>query len=166
MMGRAEITQRDVWLIFKALVERERNIRLADSGVAHQHHHLAFSQGSASPLTQKQRHLFITPKQRRQRRSVRRIEAALDVAALKDLVNRHWLRKPFEGEGAEITVVEMPRRKPARALADQDSSGLRQRLQPSGEVRAVTHRRVSARWPRAYEIANNRHPCRNAYPHL
>ena len=77
VMRRAEIAQRDVRFAPSLLVERERDVRLADARLARQHHHAAFPLRGMPPSAQQQFDLLFTPEQRRQLGLVHRLEAAL-----------------------------------------------------------------------------------------
>src|SRR6266487_6937472 len=162
MMRRAEIAQCDVRLTLEPLAKRERNVRLADTWLPRKEHHPTFPLRGLSPPAQQQLNLLFTPEQRRQLGLVHRLEAARYAARPQHLPNLYWLRPAFQRERAEIAVIEMPRRQPARLRADQHCPWLRKRLQTRGEVRRIADDGLFRRGFIDQELAHNDGARRNA----
>src|SRR5262245_13091184 len=123
-MRRAEITQCDVRFTVQPLIKRTRNVRLANTCLASQHHHTALTQGGVTPPPQQQLDLLFSSVQRRQFASVHYLRAALHTARPHYLPNRHRLHPTFQRTGAEIAVTEKLSYETMRALADQHHPGL------------------------------------------
>src|SRR5262245_26019495 len=166
MMGRTEIAQRDVRLILDPLAQRERNVRLADPWLTRQEHHPTFTLRGVSPPAQQQLDLLFTPEQRRQLGLVHRLEAALHAARPQHLPNLYRLRPSFQRERAEIAVIEVSAREPARARANQHYPWLRQRLQSRREVRRLTNDGLLRRGFIDQELAHDDSARRNANANL
>jgi hypothetical protein len=60
MMRRAEIAQRDVWLILEPLIKRSCNVRLPETCLPSQHYNTALTQGGVSPPPQQQLDLLFS----------------------------------------------------------------------------------------------------------
>src|SRR5580700_2390864 len=75
---RAEIAQADVELGVEAPYQLRRDSRLANAGLAGDHHDLAVPQLGARPTPQQQVDFLLAADQRAQHRATQRLEPALD----------------------------------------------------------------------------------------
>src|SRR5262249_12054055 len=166
MMRRAEIPQCDVRLALEPLFKRERDVRLAYTRLARKHGDSTFALRSVSPPAQQQLDLLFTPEQRGQLRLVHRLEAARHAGGSQHLPNRYWLRPAFQRDRAEIAIIEVPRREPARLRADQHCSWLSQRLEARREVRRLADDRLFRRGFVDQYLAHNDRARRNANANL
>ena len=142
----------------EALLQRRGDARLADAGFAGDQHDLAVAGLGARPAPQQQVDFLVAADQRRQRRSVQRLEPARDGARTQHLPGRHRRGDALDLDGAEIAVLEEIADQPARARGDDDRVRLGQGLQPGGEVRRFADDRLLLRRAFADQIADDDQP--------
>src|SRR5262249_39981247 len=106
------------------------------------------------------------PKEGGHLRLVPRLKAARHAGGSQHLPNRYWLRPAFQRDRAEIAIIEVPRREPARLRADQHCSWLSQRLEARREVRRLADDRLFRRGFVDQYLAHNDRARRNANANL
>src|SRR5262247_180730 len=94
-----------MWFGLQPLLERKRNVRLADSRLSGQHHDTTFALRGIVPAAQEHLDFIVAPEQRRQSGGVLRFKAACRSARAHDLPSRCRLGPAFERDRAEIAVV-------------------------------------------------------------
>src|ERR1700756_4036407 len=95
------------------------------------------------------------------------LEAVLRACRTGGLPDLDRLRPAFESHAAEVAVREVALRELMRIGADDERAGLRQRLEPRGEVRRIAYGGVFARpGVRRQHIADDDRTGRDADPHL
>ena len=90
----------------EALHQCRSDARLADAGFARDQHDLTVARLGARPAAQQQVDFIIAAHQRRQHRSVQRLEPALDTAWTQHLPGRHRYVDALDLYGAEIAAFE------------------------------------------------------------
>ena len=115
---------------------------------------LAFAALRLLPAAQQQLDFLVAADQRR-RNDVQRLEPALRRADAQHLPGLDVRGEALEGDRAEIAILEQAADQLFRAGRDHYRARLRQRLQPSREVRCLADDRLFLGGAGANEIAND-----------
>src|ERR1700736_6306393 len=103
---RADVSQPDVGFALQQLLERHRNPRLADAGLARDQRDATFALGGLLPASLQHLQLFFSTDQRRQVARMQRLETALDNAYPRDLPRPDRLGGAGPVDFAEIAAIE------------------------------------------------------------
>ena len=166
MVRRAEIAQPRVRFGGDALRQHRSQSRLADAGLADQHHHPALAGLGLPPAALQQRQFFVAANERRQVAPMPRLEAALGPALAQYSRGHHRRAQALELDGTEIRVLEQPAGQPPRARRDHHRAGLGQRLQPRRKVRRLADHRLFLRRAPADQIPDDHQAGGDPNPHL
>jgi hypothetical protein len=119
--------------------------RLADAGLAAEADHLPGAFHHLRPAVLQQRDFAVSPHQSREPLIGGGIEAAGGFAHSDDAITAGVWRDPLERQFAQILIVEAASGQPAHLLAHHHAPGLRDALQPGGEIRRVADHRILLR---------------------
>src|SRR3954470_20220604 len=142
MVSRAEETHRRVGLVRYALREAERDVRLADTGLARQEDGASLAPHCPPPTTPQQFDLFLPAQELPQSGIMARLEAALDSAWAQDFPRRHRLRKALQRRRLQLAVLEMSGGKLPRCPADHNGARLGEHLKPGRQIGGVAEGRM------------------------
>ena len=165
-LRRAEPARQRQRFAGQSLDERGGEPRLADPGLAGKEDHLSFSLLRPRPAPQQQVAFFASPDERRQRRSVQRLEPAGDWALAQRRPDLRGSRDPLEVSGSQILKLEEIAEKLSRAPVDDHTVGLGDPLQPRREVRRVADDASLLRLSGHQKIADHHVPRRDADTHV
>src|SRR5712691_4576318 len=103
---RADVSQPDVGFALQQLLERQRNPRLADAGLARDQHDATFALGGLLPASLQHLQLFFSTDQRRQVARMQRLETTLDNTYPRNLPRPDRLCGAGSVDFAEIAAIE------------------------------------------------------------
>jgi hypothetical protein len=132
VMRRTVLAHRDVRFVLEPRVKRERNVRLADTGLAGEHHRATLAKPGLMPAPQQHLDFLVAPDRRRQPGLVLRFETAFHFGRRQHLPGWYRLRPSLEHDGSETPAFEMPVGEPVRTLGNQHGPGIGERLQARG----------------------------------
>ena len=159
MVRRALEVQCREGLVLQQLTQAPRQPRLADARLAGQEDHSAAAGLRLPPAIEEQLHLRHASDQRRQPGCLARRKAAFHAAARpQHSPGRHRCPESLEVVGAEVGKLEQVANQPPGARADHDRPGVRQGLQPRGEIGRLADHGLLPRRTLADELADDARP--------
>jgi len=132
-----------------------REPRFADSGLACDQDHLAFTCLCPSPASQQQFGLFLPPHEGGQATRVQRLEAALDGPRPQHCPSPRSPGDALEVLWPEVFKLKETTEKPSGAFADNDRIRRRDPLQTSRQIRRFAHDPTFLRLPGADKITDH-----------
>jgi hypothetical protein len=165
VMGRAEISETTVWLVFQPFPDRLSDARFADAGLARYQHDAAIATLRLVPAAQEQVDLLVATDERGAG-CAQRLEPALHRARTRHLVCLHPISEALRLDAAKIAILEQTAQQTAGGEIDGDRAGRRPCLQTRRQVRRLTDHTAFLGFPRADEIANHDQAGANADSYL
>src|SRR5262245_64323550 len=108
MVGRAVVAERGIWFLTEAPAQRSDQARFADTRLTRQQHHLAVAFLGPGPALRQDAELVLAPDQRREMRTMERLEPALGTTLAFDPPGGEGLCEALEPPLPKISQLEQP----------------------------------------------------------
>jgi len=148
----------------ETLLELRGDARFAEAGLSANQHDLSVPGLRARPAPQQQVDLLVAANQRAQRRSVQRLEPALDDALTQHLPDAHRLAAAIRVDFGELAAVEQVADQAPGCRVGRYRVQPRRCRQPRSQVWRATDNLVVAKFAYPDGIADNDHARREADP--
>ena len=165
VVGRALVPEPQVRPVGQGVEQPLRDARLADPGLADEQHALALAGLGLPPALEQERQFLVAPDHRQRGRAVPRLEAAAGTALAQDPEGADRPGQAAQGLRPQVLEVERPAQQRARVRRDHHLPGLRDRLQPGGEVGRLADDGLLPCRAFAHEVADHHKPGRDPDPH-
>jgi hypothetical protein len=167
VMGRAEVSETNVRLTAKELLQGGSQARFADAGLSREKQHSPVTRFRLLPATLQQLEFLRASDERRQRGiRAERFETARDRAGAEHLPGTDRLGESLDLGEPKIAIIKKAADELARARCDDHRAWFGERLQPGRKIRRFAHYTVLARLTRPDEIADDNQTRCDADAHL